>query len=124
MKLKNHTARTCKKIFDQYSDKEDLGFVKTVVPVRLAQSRNDKLISRSQAKRVLSRVELFKIVVFNFDGVQTIGQAFSDEIFRVFANAHPGIELYAVNANSEVKRMIESAKAEKTTVIPGLLPTL
>jgi len=58
MKLNNHTARTCKKIFDQYSDKEDLGFVKTVVPVRLAQYGNDKLISRSQAKRVVARLDL------------------------------------------------------------------
>ena len=74
MKLNNHTARTCKKVFDQYSDQEDLGFVKTVVPVKLALYGNDKLISRSQAKRVLSRVELFKVVVFNFEGVQTIGQ--------------------------------------------------
>jgi len=122
MKLNNHTARTCKKIFDQYSDKEDLGFVKTVVPVRLAQYGNDKLISRSQAKRVLSRVELFKIVVFNFEGVQTIGQAFSDEIFRVFANAHPEIELHPIQANSEVKRMIASAKAEKMIAIRGLVP--
>ena len=110
MKLNNHTARTCKKIFDQYSDQEDLGFIKTIVPVRLAQYGNDKLISRSQAKRVLSRVELFKVVVFNFEGVQTIGQAFTDEIFRVFANAHPEIELHARHANSDVKRMIESAK--------------
>jgi STAS-like domain of unknown function (DUF4325) len=121
MKLNNHTARTCKKIFDQYSDQEDLGFVKTIVPVRLAQYGNDKLISRSQAKRVLSRVELFKVVVFNFEGVQTIGQAFTDEIFRVFANAHPEIEFHAIHANSDVKRMIESAKLEK---LAGAMPIL
>jgi anti-sigma regulatory factor (Ser/Thr protein kinase) len=112
MKLNNHTARTCKKIFAQYSDKEDLGFVKTVVPVRLAQYGNDKLISRSQAKRVLTRVELFKVVVFNFEGVPTIGQAFADEIFRVFAQAHPEIELITIHANSDVKRMVQSAKQE------------
>lgn len=121
MKLNNHTARTCKKVFDQYSDKEDLGFVKTVVPVRLAQYGNDKLISRSQAKRVLARVELFKVVVFNFEGVSTIGQAFADEIFRVFAKTHPGIDLFYVHANSDVKRMIESAKQEKlASSIPDL----
>ena len=113
MKLNNHTARTCKKIFDQYSDEEDYGFIKTVVPVRLAQYGNDKLISRSQAKRVLARVELFKTVLFNFEGVPTIGQAFADEIFRVFANAHPEMNLVAINETSDVKRMIESAKAQK-----------
>ncbi len=110
MKLNNHTSRTCRKVFDQYSDHEDLGFVKTVVPVRLAQYGNEKLISRSQAKRVLGRVELFKTVIFDFEGVPTIGQAFADEIFRVFANAHPEIEILSLHTNTEVKRMIQSSK--------------
>lgn len=111
MKLSNHTARTCKKIFDEYSSEDDYGFIKTVVPVRLAQYGNDRLISRSQAKRVLSRVELFKTVVFNFEEVPTIGQAFADEIFRVFANNHPEIGLIVIRASSEVKRMIAAVKS-------------
>jgi hypothetical protein len=63
------------------------------------------------------------MVVFNFEGVPSIGQAFADEISRVFANAHPGIEMPSLNANSEVKRMIASAKAEKPVEVPtGLAP--
>jgi len=54
------------------------------VPVKLAQYGNDKLVSRSQAKRLLARVELFKVVMLDFTNVPTIGQAFADEIFRVF----------------------------------------
>ena len=111
MKLNNHTARTAKKVFDQYSSGDDYGFNKTVVPVNLAQYGNDKLISRSQAKRVLARIELFKVVIFDFVGVEAIGQAFADEIFRVFPMHHPEIQLLAMHANSEVKRMIEKAKA-------------
>lgn len=111
MKLSNHTARTLRKIFDQYSSGDDYGFTKTVVPVRLAQYGDDKLISRSQAKRVLARIELFKVVVFDFKGVETIGQAFADEIFRVFAAKHPEIELLTVHVHSEVRRMIERAKS-------------
>jgi uncharacterized protein DUF4325 len=113
LKLNNHTARTLKKVFDKFTSGEegDYGFTKTVVPVKLAQYGNDKLISRSQAKRVLARVELFKTVMFDFADVPTIGQAFADEIFRVFANEHPEIEIFAVKANSEVKRMIERAKS-------------
>lgn len=114
MELNNHTARTTKKIFDHYSSGDDYGFNKTVVPVKLAQYGNDKLISRSQAKRVLSRVELFKIVIFDFDGVEIIGQAFADEIFRVFAKTHPEIQLHVAKANSAVKRMIERAKTGGT----------
>lgn len=124
MKLNNHTSRTCKGIFDQYSDDEDYGFIKTVVPVRLAQYGNEKLISRSQAKRVLARVELFKTVVFNFEGVPTIGQAFADEIFRVFANSHPAINLVPINENSDIKRMILSAQMEKPVDLPTDLASL
>ena len=111
MELHNHTARTANKIFDQYSSGDDYGFNKTVVPVQLAQYGNDKLISRSQAKRLLARVELFKTVIFDFAGVDGIGQAFADEIFRVFAQQHPQIELLSIKANSQVKRMIERAKS-------------
>jgi len=111
MKLNNHTARTTKKIFDQYSSGDDYGFNKTIVPVKLAQYGNDKLISRSQAKRLLARVELFKVVMFDFTGVDIIGQAFADEIFRVFSQRHPEIELFPIKANSEVKRTIERAKS-------------
>ena len=111
MKLDNHTARTERKIFDRYASGDDYGFNKTVVPVKLAQYGSDKLVSRSHAKRVLARVELFKTVIFNFDGVETIGQAFADEIFRVFPLQHPEIEIHSSNANSAVKRMIARAKS-------------
>ena len=110
MSLNNHTSRTTKKVFDAYLSGDDFEFTKTVVPVDLARHGTDKLVSRSQAKRVLAEVELFKTVVFDFTGVDYIGQAFSDEIFRVFANAHPDIELLAIPANSEVKRMIARAR--------------
>jgi len=86
---------------------DDYGFSKTLVSVRLAQYGNEALISRSQAKRLVARVELFKTVLFDFGGVKEIGQAFADEIFRVFANRHPEIELQSTHANSEVKRMIQ-----------------
>jgi biotin operon repressor len=108
MKLGNHTARTTKKIFDQYlsGEPDDYGFNKTLVPVELAQYGNDKLISRSQAKRVLARVELFKKVILDFENVPTIGQAFADEMFRVFRQHHPDVQLIPIKQNSEVKRMI------------------
>lgn len=110
MKIHNHTARTAKKIFDQFSTGDDYGFNKTVVPVKLAKYGNDQLISRSQAKRLLARVELFKKVLLDFTSIDTIGQAFSDEIFRVFAKQHPEIELIPIHANSQVKRMIARAR--------------
>ena len=111
MKLNNHTSRTTTRIFNQYSTGDEYGFTKTVVPVNLARYGNENLISRSQAKRLLARVELFLTVLFDFSDVSTIGQAFADEIFRVFAASHPKIELVPIHANSEVKKMIDRARS-------------
>ena len=110
MNLSNHTARTDKKVFDEFSSGDDYGFTKTVVPVKLAQYGEDQLISRSQARRVLARVELFETVLFDFTEVETIGQAFADEIFRVFATQHPDIELHPISANLETTRMVARAR--------------
>lgn len=110
MELNNNTARTAKEVFDRFaSGDEDYGFTKTIVPVRLAQYEQEKLISRSQAKRLLARIDRFKTVVFDFKGVDTIGQAFADEIFRVFAQEHPDIIILDINANLEIERMIKRA---------------
>ena len=106
MELGNHTARTSSQIFEEYSTDGDYGFTKTVVPVKMAQYGNDKLISRSQARRLLARVEQFRTVLFDFDEVETIGQAFADEIFRVFSLRHPEVELIPISANPEIERMI------------------
>ena len=69
MKLQNHTARTTQQICREYSSEDDFGFSKTVVPVRLAQYGDDLLISRSQAKRLLARIDRFRTVIFDFEGV-------------------------------------------------------
>jgi len=110
MKLNNHTARTAKKIFAQYTSGEDFGFTKTTIPVNLAQYGNDELISRSQAKRLLARVEFFKVVILDFTNVDSIGQAFADQIFRVFKLEHPEIKITAINANTNVTQMIQRAQ--------------
>ena len=111
MKINNHTACKLNRVFDQFSSKGDFGFTKTVVPVRLAQYGDDKLVSRSQAKRLLARVDRFKTVMFDFDGVDVIGQAFADEVFRVFANKNPDIEIVYTKAKSPVERMIARARS-------------
>ena len=67
----------------------------------------EQLISRSIARRILSNIEKFKIVFLDFNGVKTIGQAFADEIFRVFRNKHKEITILPINMNEEVKFMIK-----------------
>jgi anti-sigma regulatory factor (Ser/Thr protein kinase)/biotin operon repressor len=111
MILHNHTARTVRKVFDKFSsEEEDYGFTKTLVPVKLLRYGDDNLVSRSQAKRLLTRFEKFKVVLLDFSGVANIGQAFADEVFRVFRARHPEVELHAINASSEVRRMMKRAE--------------
>jgi len=111
MKLNNNTARTTKQVFDNFTSDEEYGFTKTVVPVRLAQYGDEKLVSRSQGKRLLARVDRFRVVIFDFDGIETIGQAFADEIFRVFRKQHPEVELHHIKASKEVEQMITRAES-------------
>ena len=113
MRLNNHSSRTRAEIFEQFTSSEDFGFTKTVVPVKLAQYGDDKLVSRSQAKRLLERVDRFKIVILDFKNVESIGQAFADEIFRVFRKNHPEVELFETNANVPVSQMIQRTRAER-----------
>lgn len=110
MKLRNNTSKSIKKIFEEYaSKKEDYGFNKTIVPVKLAQYGEETLISRSQAKRLLARLDRFKTVILDFKEVNHIGQAFADEIFRVFKNQNQGTNIIHINANEEVESMIVRA---------------
>ncbi len=106
MALSNNSSRTCKKVFEEFAPAHEYAFTKTIVPLRMASFGTDRLISRSQAKRVLSNLEKFHTIIFDFSGVEAIGQGFADEIFRVYKNKHPHIELLDVNANQEVRQMI------------------
>ena len=63
-------------------------------------------IAGSQARRILFRLELFKKVILDFLGVEFMGQGFADEVFRVFRNKHPEIEIIPVHANESVMGMI------------------
>lgn len=111
MQIATASSRTVGDIFAAYSSGPDeYSFARTVVPVRLAKVGDELLVSRSQAKRLLQRVERFRHVVLDFAGVSGIGQAFADEIFRVFANAHPEVELIAVHAVADVQQMIRRAE--------------
>jgi anti-sigma regulatory factor (Ser/Thr protein kinase) len=102
-------------VFSRFSSGPDeYRFSKTHVPLNLATFDDEALLSRSSAKRVLSRVDRFSEVLLDFAGIRSIGQAFADEIFRVFANAHPKVQLIAINANADVTRMIRRAEAARS----------
>ncbi len=68
--------------------------------------RSNFSVSRSQAKWVMERATQFKTVVLDFEGVKTVGQTFVDEVFRVFAAAHPHIRLRTMGLIPEVAQML------------------
>ena len=106
MLINRGSERSIQEVFDDYAGPDGFQFNKTVIPVRLAQYGNEKLVSRSQAKRLLARIEKFQNVIFDFEGVSAIGQALADEIFRVYANSHPDIVLLPVKMEPNVKKMV------------------
>jgi uncharacterized protein (DUF1330 family) len=108
MEISRRSNRTPSEVFSQFaSDPDKYGFDKTIVPVKLARYGNENLVSRSQAKRLMTRLDRFKTVVLDFDKVKTIGRAFADEIFRVFAKSHPGTKILAMHENEEIRSLIE-----------------
>lgn len=101
-------------VFKKYtniSDKSDYGFDKTEIRVKL-YSAGGVHISRSQARRILSGLEKFKIILLDFDNVPLVGQAFADEIYRVFQNKYPNIKIEEENMSEGVRFMIERSKNE------------
>ena len=119
MRLTNDSPRVMREVFDAFTDPEEHSFDKTVVPLHLAQYEGEKLVSRSQAKRVSQRFERFKRVELDFAGISEIGQAFADELFRVFANAHPRIRITPINAEPAVAQMIKRAVAARAAQTGG-----
>jgi len=112
MKLGNASDRSRKEVYDAYASPENnYAFDRTVVPVKMAEHSENDLISRSQAKRILVRIDRFRTAVLDFKNVHQIGQAFADEIFRVFTRRHPGVELQFINANGDISNMIRRAQS-------------
>ncbi|MBL3588489.1 MAG: DUF4325 domain-containing protein [gamma proteobacterium endosymbiont of Lamellibrachia anaximandri] len=105
------TDRILEEVFNEYtSADDDVAFTKTVLPVSLLRHGTENLVSRSQAKRLLARVEKFRTVVLDFKDVETIGQAFADEVFRVFVNRHPDTEIIPIRAGVKIQRMIRRTR--------------
>ncbi len=113
-KLSANSYRHLNTLFKKYTNlsaESDHGFDKTEIHIKL-YTIGGVHISRSQARRVLVGLDKFKIIKFDFDKVPVVGQAFADEIFRVFHNKHPKIQLQAVKMEEGVKFMVERAKNE------------
>jgi anti-sigma regulatory factor (Ser/Thr protein kinase) len=92
-------------VFAEYAPEEyDFQFRKTHVLVKLLRRH---YISRSEAKRLLHNLDKFSEIELDMRDVQNLGQGFADEVFRVFAAAHPDIVIRAVNASNAITAMIK-----------------
>lgn len=111
MVLRNDSELSTTDLFDKFASEEDgFGFTKTAVPVRFLRHGAEKLVSRSQAKRLLARFDRFRSVLLDFSEVDSIGRAFADEIFRVFVLQNPDVEIVYSHAGKNVEKMIKSAQ--------------
>ncbi|MBQ8606037.1 MAG: DUF4325 domain-containing protein [Clostridia bacterium] len=102
MELSNHTNKQTSDIFDMYADVVG-GFKKTKIVLKNIFETSP--VSRSQAKRVCNRLDEFEEVIFDFEGIEWMGQGFAHQIFSVFASAHPEIRITAVNMAENVLKM-------------------
>jgi len=110
MRISPESSRTTQEVFERFaSAKDGFSFDRTRLAVRLVDFEGRALVSRSQAKRIVARLERFREVILDFEGVESVTPAFADEIFRVFASGHPQVQLLPVNDNEQVRQMIQRA---------------
>jgi anti-sigma regulatory factor (Ser/Thr protein kinase) len=95
-------------LFDKYTD-ESFQFSKTEVKVKLYHQDVD-YVSRSQARRILTGLEKFKTIELDFKDVKTIGQAFADEVFRIWQAQHKDVKFVIKDANENIMIMIKRAQ--------------
>jgi hypothetical protein len=97
-------------VFAAYTDPDTLRFTRTRATVKLA-TLGAVLVSRAEGKRLVARVAEFTHVTLDFSGVEVVGQGFCDEVFRVFARAHPQVTIEPVGMSDTVAFMVGRAQA-------------
>jgi len=101
------TKKKLEDVFRKYTG-ESFEFGKTEVLIKLYEMGTE-YISRSQARRVLVGLEKFKSINLDFDKVETVGQGFADEVFRVWQSLHPSVKIEYKNAKDNIEFMIRHA---------------
>ncbi len=102
MELSNYSHKEAREVFDAYAN-VDGGFVKTKIPLKNIFDASP--VSRSQAKRVCNRLDSFREVIVDFEGISWMGQGFAHQLFVVFANSHTDIVITPVNMNEDITKM-------------------
>ncbi len=98
------SSESLEDVFAQFTDGSR--FTRTQPVVKLV-AYGTNLISRSEARRLVARLEEFERVTLDFEGVEGVGQGFVDEVFRVFTASHPEVQLETINMNRAVEFMVK-----------------
>jgi len=108
--IRKDSRRRLDDVFEEFApEKYDFQFQKTRVLVRLLRKH---YVSRSEAKRLLHNLDKFSEIELDMRDVTNVGQGFADEIFRVFASAHPEIQIRAINATKGVDAMLRHVSSK------------
>ena len=106
--ISTESKKTVRQIFDNFTNADTFEFSKTKISIKLYKI-NKNLLSRSEARRIAAGLEEFKEIILDFKDVETIGQGFADEIWRVWQNRFPDKKIEYINANENVEAMVKMA---------------
>ena len=102
MKLSNFSKKEAGEVFSKF-ETENGDFRITKIPLKNIFEKSP--ISRSQAKRVSNRFCEFSQITLDFLGIDWMGQGFAHELFVVYKNSHPEIEIIPINMSEGVEKM-------------------
>jgi len=118
MSISRSSRRKLETVFAAFAPEEyDFRFERSVVTVRFAAR---DFVTRSEAKRLVFRLEQFHEVILDFAGLKSIGQGFADEVFRVFPASHPAVILKRVNVppaiDAVIRHVIDNKESGTLTI--------
>jgi anti-sigma regulatory factor (Ser/Thr protein kinase) len=114
--ISKNSRRNLATIFAEYAPEHyNYRFQKTRVRVELLAS---DFVSRSEARRLLRGLEKFQEVILDFKKVKSIGQAFADEVFRVFPAHHRRLTVREENTNPVITMMIRHVQSSTSPNAP------
>ena len=72
-----------------------------------------EMVPAGIAKESFSDTGSPAVVVLDFAEIESIGQGFADEIFRVYCREHPEVDISFIHVNSSIRRMIDHVRNTK-----------
>ena len=104
LSVSRSARRKLEEVFSVFAPEDfDFKFERSEILVRFYAG---PYVARSEARRLLARLDGFREVILDFSGVKSLGQGFADEVFRVFVTAHPGVTLKRVNVAQGIEAVI------------------